>query len=61
MLDMTLRHYQKLRNNKTLDENDGATIYYTLSRNIHNGKVSESFNRRIPETQQHGVDLIFKR
>ncbi|CAC5366770.1 unnamed protein product [Mytilus coruscus] len=56
VLDMTWKHYQKLRTNKTLDENDRATIYYT-----HAGKVSESFDRRVPETQQHGVDLIFKR
>ncbi|CAG2203082.1 unnamed protein product [Mytilus edulis] len=34
VLDMTWRHYQKLRNNKTLDENDRATIYYTHARNI---------------------------
>ncbi|XP_076110727.1 uncharacterized protein LOC143079346 [Mytilus galloprovincialis] len=34
VLDMTWKHYQKLRNNKILDDNDKATIYYTHARNI---------------------------
>ncbi|XP_063442122.1 uncharacterized protein LOC134722430 [Mytilus trossulus] len=34
VLDMTWKHYQKLRNNEILDDNDKATIYYTHARNI---------------------------